>query len=144
MTYGRSEQFKYGPVSYTFETNPAPSSTDVNSFTTCIAEIFGPHGMSNPYVIKYTKTPAAPGTPTDPRWYAMTHCFTAHGLTIKTIAGTDLAFIHDVGVAEDDRLTHVPGEVYVGPMSYIINTTPPPTAANEQAFVACVHDAFGR
>jgi len=73
----------------------------------------------------------------------MLHCFTAHGLTIKSKPGARRVLVTGVGVAEEDHLTHVPGVVYEGPMSYIINTAPPPTAASERAFITCVHNGFG-
>jgi hypothetical protein len=73
----------------------------------------------------------------------MLHCFTAHGLSIKRTAGTDRALVTGVGVVEEDHLMHGPSVVYEGPMSYIIDRTPPPSATNEQTFIACVHSGFG-
>ena len=72
----------------------------------------------------------------------MLHCFTAHGLTVETKPGTDRALITGAGVVEEDHLMHVPGVVYEGPMSYVINTIPPPTSAHVQAFIDCVHSGF--
>ncbi len=143
VTYGHGEQLRFGPVSYAFETNPSPSGADVDSLTTCITEIFGPNGVSSPYVTKYTKTTAATNTPTDPSWYAMLDCFTARGLTVRSLRGSDRAIVTAVGSVEDDHLGHGSGEVLVGPMSYTLDSSPPPAPASERSFIACVHDAFG-
>lgn len=73
----------------------------------------------------------------------MLHCFTAHGLPVKSTPGTDRAVVTGVGVVQEDHLMRGPSVVYEGPMSYVINTTPPPTSAQKQAFIACVHSGFG-
>jgi hypothetical protein len=73
----------------------------------------------------------------------MLNCFKSHGLSIKTTPGTDRAIIKGTGVVQEDHLLHVTGVVYEGPMSYVINTTPAPSPAREQVFVACIHTGFG-
>ncbi len=73
----------------------------------------------------------------------MLRCFTAHGLIVKAKPGTDRALVTGAGVVEEDHLMHASGVVYEGPMSYVINTIPRPTAAHEQAFIDCVHSGFG-
>jgi hypothetical protein len=141
VTYSRQEQFKYGPVSYAFVTDPPPPSTAQQSVIDCVTETFGPHADSSSYVRKYLpskRVTALTTGPTDPRWTAMKGCFAANGLTINNGASQPaMLVVGRVGIVSYG-IGGFP--IHLGPVSYGLDYST--TSPSARAFTGCVTTAF--
>lgn len=142
VTYSDQEQYKYGPVSWTFDTNPAPPASAEAAVTTCIHETFGSRALSNRYVKRYTSPHERTDDAAlrDPHWKALRTCFTDHGLSYFYESDfPTTVIVHRTGVV--DYGESGPGTA-LGPIKYLLNTKPPPTTANRAAFMTCLNQEY--
>jgi len=142
ITYSRVEQFKYGPISWTFATDPAPAAADKTAVTGCIDQAFGPGGLKSEYVKKYA-SPAElndDAADRDPRWAALRKCLTGQGL--RYFYEPDFPstlIVKRVGVVDYGK--QGPGTL-TGPVKYILDTTPAPSTKAGSAFLSCLHQEY--
>lgn len=142
VTYSGVEQFKYGPVSWTFATDPAPPAADETAVTDCIHETFGPNGRISKYVKKYASPGAlnADAADRDPHWAALRTCLKSQGLSYFYQSDfPSTLIVNHVGAVDYGKAG--PGTP-IGNVKYIFDTNPPPKASDRPALTSCLHQEY--